>query len=261
MTVPEQPPASQPDMPDDLDRPTYPVRQRLRLTVAPAKSLRELILPKWGNLFASISAQRMRALQSIGVIAILILALLTIGPPWDDSSSNAIPIYIIVAIGFCLAYPLWKVSRRRYSAQFSNIFGWLPVTLGTLSYPFWYWYADNYGENIGGEFFHASADILPVLLLATIVDVGRTNELEGKQLVPPIAAVFLGELAALNALAFTDTNQVPNFAAVSASLVAATFALVIAVMADLSPSETGKHSNDEDDKARSQGSQGRGDAS
>jgi hypothetical protein len=133
--------------------------------------------------------------------------------------------------------------------------------LGTLSYPFWYWYADSYPEDIGGEFFHASADILPVLLLATIIDVRRTNELEGKQLVPPIAAVFLGELAALNALAFTDSSQVSNFAAVSASLVVATFALVIAVMADLSPSEAEEHHIHEDKKVSFQEGQESGDAS
>jgi hypothetical protein len=110
--------------------------------------------------------------------------------------------------------------------------------LGALSYPFWYWYASAYSGNVGDEFFHAAADILPVLLLATILDVRRTNELEGKQLVPPVAAVFFGELAALNALAFSDGgDMVTNFAAVSSSLVTATFALIIAVMADLSPSD------------------------
>jgi hypothetical protein len=76
--------------------------------------------------------------------------------------------------------------------------------------------------------------VLPVLLLATIVDVRRTNDLEGKQLVLPIAAVFLGELAALNVLAFGDAGPA-DFAAVASSFVVAIVALVLAVMADLAP--------------------------
>jgi hypothetical protein len=186
----------------------------------------------------------LRKLQPLGIVAILFLGVATIGPPWNGSARD-IPIYIMVAIGITFVIlPLWAVSRKKYSALFASIFGWVPVTLGALSYPFWYWYANGYGSGyanlgIGNEFFHAAADTLPVLLLATVIDVRRTNELEGKQLVPPIAAVFFGELAALNALAFTEGDMIANFAVVSSSLVTATFALIIAVMADLSPSDEG----------------------
>ena len=50
----------------------------------------------------------------------------------------------------------------------------------------------------------------------------------------PVAAVFLGELAALNALAFGDQGAV-QFAAVSSSLVVSAVALILAVMADMAP--------------------------
>ena len=192
---------------------------------------------KLRDLFNKPLIDALRALQPIGIIAILFLGIVTISPPWDIDK-RVLPIYIFIAIGATLGFVLLsRVDREKYSALFASIFGWVPVFLGSLSYPFWYWYASGYSNDIGSEFFHAAADILPVLLLATVIDVHRTNELEGRQLIPPIAAVFFGELAALNALAFTDSGTVDNFAVVSASLVTATFALVIAVMADLSPSE------------------------
>jgi hypothetical protein len=50
----------------------------------------------------------------------------------------------------------------------------------------------------------------------------------------PIAAVFLGELAALNVLAFGDAGPA-DFAAVASRFVVAIVALVVAVMADLAP--------------------------
>jgi hypothetical protein len=118
-------------------------------------------------------------------------------------------------------------------------FGWLPVFLGAVSYAFWYWY--EIGYEIGGEFFHAAADVLPVLLLATILDVRRTNDLEGKQLVLPIAVVFLGEITALDYLAFPSDVQPGGYALVSSSLVTATVALVLAVMADIAPASTEQH--------------------
>jgi hypothetical protein len=43
------------------------------------------------------------------------------------------------------------LGRKLYSALFANIFGWVPVTLGALSYGFWYWYASN--QEIGDQFF------------------------------------------------------------------------------------------------------------
>jgi hypothetical protein len=167
----------------------------------------------------------------VGFIAVVFLGGAAIGSPL-----NVISIAAIAAIAGLILL-LLTVSRNRYSAAFGSIFGWVPVTVGAATWPFWHWYADNFSEgDIGGDFFHAAADILPVLLLATVIDVRRSRELEGKQLLPPIAVVFFGELAALNALAF-DTERfgmADSFAVVCSSLITATFALLIAVMANLS---------------------------
>lgn len=57
----------------------------------------------------------------------------------------------------------------------------------------------------------------------------------------PIAAVFLGEVAALDALAFPIDAGPGEFAVVASSLVASTVALVLAVMADVSPPTGDEH--------------------
>jgi hypothetical protein len=170
----------------------------------------------------------------IGIASILILTALTVGAPVWSAGVKSLPYYVFLGIGIIFGVLLWKIPRERYSTIFASTFGWLPVVLGMLSSIFWYPYAVGY--EVGGEFFHAAADVLPVLLLATVIDVRRTNELEGKQLVLPIAAVFLGELAALNSLAFPEDVRPSDFAAVASSLVTASVALVLAVMADVAPS-------------------------
>jgi hypothetical protein len=229
----EHPPNPATDSSKSPNNPIHPLQCRVALITRFPKRVHSSALTKGRELTQKIRMLGMNAFQPIGIVSILILTAITIGPPWD-SNARTLPISICMVFGIIFGVLLWKIPRERYSAIFANIFGWLPVTLGTVSYPFWYWYAKN--QEIGGEFFHAAADILPVLLLATVIDVRRTNELEGKQLVPPIAAVFLGELASLNALAFSDSDMTANFAATSSSLVVATFALVIAVMADLGTS-------------------------
>jgi hypothetical protein len=169
----------------------------------------------------------------IGIASTLVLATGAIGSPLWDAGVKSLPYDVFLAVALIFGCLLWKIPRERYSVILPSVFGWLPALLGAATYGFWYWYASGY--DIGGEFFHAAADVLPVLLLATIIDVRRTNDLEGKQLVLPIAVVFIGELIALNSLAFPDDVGPSSFAVVSSSLVTAVVALVLAVMADISP--------------------------
>jgi hypothetical protein len=173
--------------------------------------------------------------RPIGIISILALTALTAGIPYWGSDRRDWPFYLILAGGLIFGIYLWRTPREKYSTNFAKVFGWLPVTLGAATYIYWYWYASFLGGGPETEFFHAAADVLPILLLATVVDVRRTKDLESKQLVLPIIAVFLGELAALNALAFGNVGP-GDFAAVASSLVTSIVALILAVMADIAPS-------------------------
>ena len=168
----------------------------------------------------------------IGIISILVLTVLTAVAANHGANRGFWPFYLFLAAGLISGTLLWLVPRRRYTILFAGLFGWLPVLLGAVSYPYWYWYAGLVGSAPSRDFFSAATGVLPVLLLATVLDVRRTRDLESKQLVLPVVAVFLGELAALNALAFGDQGAVA-FAAVSSSLVVSVVALILAVMADI----------------------------
>lgn len=181
----------------------------------------------------------------IGILSILLLTALTAGVFNWGADRHVWPFYIILAGGILFGFLLWKTPREKYRDRFASIFGWLPVTLGAVTYGYWYWYASFLGDTPGSEFFHAAAEVLPVLLLATVVDVRRTRYLESKQLALPIAAVFLGELAALNVLAFGNAGPT-DFAAVASSFVTSIVALILAVMADVAPS-----TSDEDEERES----------
>jgi len=170
----------------------------------------------------------------------MVLATLTVGVTNWSTAEHYWPVYLFLVIGLIVVGVLWAISRRSVSNIFAATFGWLPVFVGALSYIFWYWYASLAEHDIDPTFFHAAADVLPILLLATVVDVHRTKELENKQLVLPIAAVFLGELAALNALAFGYARPA-DFAAVASSFVSTIVALVLAVLADMSPPTSKEH--------------------
>lgn len=137
-----------------------------------------------------------------------------------------------IALILVVTATLGGIPRKKFASFFVSTFGWLPVTIGSLSYFFWYSYAENF-DPPESDFFHAAADVLPVLLLAAVLDVRRSKTLESKGLILPIIAVFLGEIAALNSLAFGYAGP-GDFAAVSASLVSTTVALVLAVLADFS---------------------------
>lgn len=181
----------------------------------------------------------------IGLLAIVFLIVGTVGIPEAGSVKKLWPIYAFALVGVIVGFLLWVIPRNRYGIIFASTFGWLPVFLGGLSYGFWYWYASQLGGEPGSDFFHAAADVLPVLLLAAVVDVRRAKELQSKQLVLPIIAVFLGEISALNALAFGFAGP-GDFAAVASSLVSTTVALVLAVMADLLPSVDGSRKTGQD---------------
>jgi hypothetical protein len=155
-------------------------------------------------------------------------------------NNGGTPLTLAIVVALAVSATLWFIPRRTFVRLFVNTFGWLPVTLGSLSYFFWYWYAELYNTSIiQSDFFLASSGVLPVLLLAAIVDVRRSETLKSKDLVLPIIAVFLGEVAALNALAFGQASP-EDFAAVASSLVSTTIALVLAVMADHPREEEGK---------------------
>jgi hypothetical protein len=184
----------------------------------------------------------------IGALAVLLLAWLTVGIGNFNNENNVVAVVVLV-VGVAVGATIALTPRERYLQLFIKHFGWIPTCLGTLSYWYWHWYANNVGP-VGGNFFDTAAQVLPVILLAAVVDVRRSTTLNSSQLALPIIAVFLGEIAALNESAFNaasvqDGTVNNDFAVVASSLVTAVIALIMAVLADLkeTKSETIELSN------------------
>jgi hypothetical protein len=171
------------------------------------------------------------------------MTILTVGPTAGTGSATLWPLVLFSVIGIVWGTMLITVPRRKYPSLFIKHFGWLPVTLGVATYPLLYWTARQVRIVPASQYFEISAQVLPVLLLAAVVDVRRSSYLKSYQLALPIIVVFLGEIAALNILAFGENGQgnhlqatAADFAVVGASLSSTTAALIFAVLADLQES-------------------------
>lgn len=136
-------------------------------------------------------------LMWIGVASLLAMSWVAIGLrtgiPWPGLAA--------IGIGAAVAIAAIAIPRPRFAMIFNQHFGWIPVALGTISIPFWYWSIKTYGQP-HHEFFGVAAAILPVLILAAVVDVRRSATLKSYQLAMPMLAAFFAEIAALNEVAF-----------------------------------------------------------
>ena len=180
--------------------------------------------------------------SSIGVLAVLLLAWWTVGArsyKGYGGLAQAWQYLAVLAAGVIIALPVILLSRKRYLKLFKKHFGWIPVTLGALTYPYWLWYA---GNRVDVGFFQTAAQVLPVILLAAIIDVRQSSILRSDQLALPIIAVFLGEIAALNEAAFQNSAYAvgrvgADFAVVASSFVVSIVALIMAVLANFKEDE------------------------
>lgn len=201
------------------------------VTAEPMRSRLVKITSQWPNL---ITGQSVGSI--IGMVAVLLMAWWTVGLGSYGKTPNPWQFVVALAVGIAFGLVIVLVPRKQYAQLFKRHFGWVPVTLGTLSYWYWLWYAGKSTIDVG--FFQTAAQVLPVILLAAVVDVRQSSILKSNQLALPIIAVFLGEIAALNEAAFQVSSskfgRVPaDFAVVAASLVTSIAALVMAVLADL----------------------------
>ena len=211
----------------------HPNSQQRRLISAPPKELKKYL--RWLRDYRT---------QLLGIISTLAMAGLAIGPTAGTTSAVLWPDSVLVVIGIVGGAALIAIPRTKYPSLFAKHFGWLPVTLGVVTYPLFYWTASQLGIVPASQFFEISAQVLPVLLLAAVIDVRRSNHLKSHQLALPIFVVFLGEVAALNVLAFGENGKghlqasAADFAIVAATLASTVTALMLAVLADMQETES-----------------------
>ncbi|WP_431936958.1 hypothetical protein [Micromonospora sp. RP3T] len=107
----------------------------------------------------------------------------------------AIELVATIGVGsFFLPYSFWKFI--------SPHFGVLAAIAYVLSFPYWYWYAAFSGRDVETDFFSTVGQVLPVLLLAALVDLKRTSDSTTKNLLLFIAVAAAGEFSCLFGLAF-----------------------------------------------------------
>jgi hypothetical protein len=179
----------------------------------------------------------------IGMLSVLVLAVLTVARQFGDSAKILWPFWVFVGVGTIIGFALWVIPRENYHSIFAKVFGWLPVLLGAISCPYWYWYDVFSPPSVpSSSYFETVAQVLPVLLLAVVIDVRRTRTLRSSQLTLPIIAFLIGEINALDAIAFgvgDGDGAGLAFTIVSASLVSTIAALILAVLADMTMPDRG----------------------
>jgi hypothetical protein len=161
-----------------------------------------------------------------GAAAVLVFLVLSLGKRLLDIQSAA-----IVVFGLILAAAALVVPRSVWSGLLERHFVWIPSVIGLITWPFWYSYAGT--QRLDGAFFDVSAQVLPVLLLASVIDVRRSRHLRSYQIISPMLVILIGEVTAVGAVAFPSQVNPRNFAVVAAAIVTAVVALAFVVLGDV----------------------------
>jgi hypothetical protein len=136
---------------------------------------------------------------------------------------------IAILIGAAVIALIIILPRRHWQSIFRNHFGWAPPLLGAASIPYWGWYASRSGGS-SESFFEISAQVIPVFMLATIIDVRQTEGLNSHQLILPLLVMLTGELEALDSVAFG--GSVNSFQLICGALVTSVSALIMGILAN-----------------------------
>jgi uncharacterized membrane protein YdcZ (DUF606 family) len=132
-------------------------------------------------------------------------------------------------------------ARHDFLRALARSFSWFPGLVGLCSVPFWYWYADRL-TGIQGAFFEVSAQVIPVLLLAIMIDVRQSKRLRSSDLVGTTLGLLYCEIVALVGAAEGGGDAFP-YSVVSGALTLGFCAVIMAVIAEF-PHSTIDGSND-----------------
>lgn len=105
---------------------------------------------------------------------------------------------------------------------------WFAVACGAVSIPYLMWFAAE--NTINPEFFTASAQVIPVLLVALLVDVSRSEATRTRTLVWVIVYAFTGAAVALTSEASPGNEGSAAFAIVASSIIALAFSLILTIL-------------------------------
>jgi hypothetical protein len=146
--------------------------------------------------------------------------------PWELFGYMA----IVGVVGATYLF-LTAIARDVLQRLLLQAFGWLPALLGLCAF---YVTRTHYWNNISLpriDFFEISAQVLPVIILTSVVEVNVTEKLGSEQLLLPLIVSVFGEIACLRICANPDTIDARSSAVVISAFTAASLTLVMGVAA------------------------------
>jgi hypothetical protein len=126
---------------------------------------------------------------------------------------------------------LYFIPNERWARLVAPNFGFVAVVSMVVSYFFWRWYAGSRDAEPASDFYTTTAQILPVLLLAALIDARQTRNANRWQAASYFAVIGIGEFEALLASAFdVRVRSAITFAQVAAAVTGAMAGLMCALL-------------------------------
>lgn len=147
----------------------------------------------------------------------------------DGFQWSSAPLVIAFALVFTILCLIIVIPSSRWREVLYGNLGSLSACVFGVGIPYFAWVGA--GRPVSGNFFATVAQVLPVLLLATLLDARRRVSLEDHQLALYVFVVAMGELASLTALAFDLQLNVGFFGLSCAAVLAAFAGLVVSLFA------------------------------
>lgn len=136
----------------------------------------------------------------------------------------------IGVLGAGLSSALYFIPNESWVKVVSPNFGFVAMGVLVVTYFYWHWYATVRVTEPSSDFYATVAQILPVFLLAALIDARQTRHANRWQAASYFAVIGIGEYEALLASAFGVHTPV-TFAQVAAAVNGAIVGLLCALLA------------------------------
>jgi len=144
------------------------------------------------------------------------------------SARNVVIAFAVTSSGALILWaPFLSPSQWRTA---SRHFGLVSAIAFAMTLPYWWWFSWTLDAPLHSEFYSTVAQILPIILLAVLIDLRRAHSSTLVDVAIYLAIIALGEFWCLFSLAYNVSNSTMVFSFVGASLLAAFSGLAVTVL-------------------------------
>jgi hypothetical protein len=166
----------------------------------------------------------------LGTLVLAALDCLSVYVRFGHMASTTVPVALAFgALAAGMLSALYHIPHDVWARVVVPNFGYIAAGVLIVSYFYWLWYASARGKEAGSEFYGTAAQIIPVFLLAALIDARQTRDANRWQTAIYFVVIALGESVALLVLAFDVRNSM-TFAQVAASVSGAVAGLACALL-------------------------------